>query len=989
MNSMEKIVERQREKLGDAYRLLHEVMPEFFFRTIGDRLGDVLPLLCNLDPSSGIRRAEINAETLLVYFRSPEANPTVTSRRMAVGHLNSAAVHQAVKPLLFDGKPYTLVVEHYIAGTPARSEAHISLEELQAAYRRLFGAGREEELREIHGRINFAAVADLDAERLAQRIRAALDAQNSDTVRAELENWEDDTVRLTVSLAQPVPQPDLFHQLIEAVDLAGFEPRRAYFRELTFHDHDEDFHHQPVMVTTLYLATRTGGKPDAAALARLLEYVRLINYVEMDDLLHRELVRRHHFHIEDANFIRAVGEFVHGQLAFVDRNAYNYDDIFRFLALYPALSARLAAAFRRRFAPGNTSDEPLHLQEFEAETARINSGDPDKDHLVRNVFRAAADFLAHIRKTNFFAPEKSALSFRLDPGFMQFYLQLGNGYAEAFPPERPHGVFFFHRRGAIGYQIRFSEIARGGWRTVIPMRSANELEAFDNYAAAKDELFREVYVLAHTQHLKNKDIYEGGSKMITLLDPVESRTGIKPMLWQAQRCIFQAFLTLINYDENGRLRDQTVTDRLGRREIIEIGPDENMFDPMILWMGEYAAEQGYTLGSGIISGKPGAGINHKEYGVTSFGVHQYLLKTLEELGIDPTRDEFSIKISGGPAGDVAGNELKLLLAGDDAGRPLYPGLRLVAITDGPAVAFDPEGLDREELQRLLFRGALDEFNPKKLRGEGASILYAAPVVRDDEERHELVVRRDGKLEKTTVSRDDFMRLFQQNLTHYADVFIPAGGRPSTIDVPNVPDYFPGNRPSFRAIVEGANSFITPAAREEIQKRGVLIIKDASANKCGVITSSYEILAGLMLSEEEFKEVKPELVREVKEILRSRARREADWLYAHFHSEGMPLTRLTDRLSREINNANDRIFAYLGQHPEMVTDRLLESHLPPLFSDRFADRPARLPAEYRRAIASVELACRMVYALEGGDLGRQLFMLLNDREKEACQPNREE
>lgn len=73
----------------------------------------------------------------------------------------------------------------------------------------------------------------------------------------------------------------------------------------------------------------------------------------------------------------------------------------------------------------------------------------------------------------------------------------------------------------------------------------------------------------------------------------------------------------------------------------------------------------YTLGSGVISGKVDTGINHKHYGVTSFGVFQYLLRTLQYLKINPAHDDFSIKLSGGPYGDVAGNMIKLLNAGNE------------------------------------------------------------------------------------------------------------------------------------------------------------------------------------------------------------------------------------------------------------------------------------------------------------------------------------
>ena len=46
----------------------------------------------------------------------------------------------------------------------------------------------------------------------------------------------------------------------------------------------------------------------------------------------------------------------------------------------------------------------------------------------------------------------------------------------------------------------------------------------DDYVTVANTLFRENFVLAHTQHLKNKDIYEGGSKMVVVLDAPDLQT---------------------------------------------------------------------------------------------------------------------------------------------------------------------------------------------------------------------------------------------------------------------------------------------------------------------------------------------------------------------------------------------------------------------------------------------------------------------------------
>ena len=60
--------------------------------------------------------------------------------------------------------------------------------------------------------------------------------------------------------------------------------------------------------------------------------------------------------------------------------------------------------------------------------------------------------------------------------------------------------------------IRFRDIARGGIRIV---RS----RSLDAYNVNARNLFDENYNLANTQQRKNKDIPEGGSKGVILLDP--------------------------------------------------------------------------------------------------------------------------------------------------------------------------------------------------------------------------------------------------------------------------------------------------------------------------------------------------------------------------------------------------------------------------------------------------------------------------------------
>jgi glutamate dehydrogenase len=176
-----------------------------------------------------------------------------------------------------------------------------------------------------------------------------------------------------------------------------------------------------------------------------------------------------------------------------------------------------------------------------------------------------------------------------------------------------------------------------------------------------------------------------------------------------------------------------------------------------------------------------------------------------------------VKITGGPDGDVAGNMMKILH------RDYGPDkCRIVGVCDGSGAAEDAEGLDMDELLRLFQEvEPIASFNTSKLSSVGTVYDISTP-------------------EGVKLRNDMHNRI-------EADVFVPSGGRPATINESNYKQYLApcGTKGSSPLIVEGANLFTTPAARQLLfDEAGVVIVKDSSANKCGVICSSYEIMVRL-------------------------------------------------------------------------------------------------------------------------------------------------
>ena len=426
-----------------------------------------------------------------------------------------------------------------------------------------------------------------------------------------------------------------------------------------------------------------------------------------------------------------------------------------------------------------------------------------------------------------------------------------------------------------------------------------------------------------------------------------------------QLAVVNAFLDVF-VTEGGVARNPNVVDYYREDEPIELGPDENMHDAMIEAIAQLSKRRGYLLGIGIMSSKA-VGINHKEYAVTSTGVVTFAEITMKELGIDIGCDPFSVKFTGGPNGDVAGNAMNIMLA-------RCPRAEFRLILDGTAAVMDPHGASREELERIMLKQDLDGFDPRALHVGGLMLFRAGSRKDGLRETYRKVVRTEQGLEESRISVDEFSHQYGALVfTVQADLFIPGGGRPETIHGKNWQRFLlPDGTPSSRVIVEGANSFITPEARLQLQKKGVVLMRDASANKCGVISSSYEIIANLLLTEEEFLAHKERYVADVIDILKRRAGDEARLILLRRREQGQLCTEVSDSLSGEINAHYARLFKLFQARPELALAppfrRAILSHLPAILREEpsFRTRIEKLPPKYRSAILAAEIGSSMVY-----------------------------
>jgi len=179
--------------------------------------------------------------------------------------------------------------------------------------------------------------------------------------------------------------------------------------------------------------------------------------------------------------------------------------------------------------------------------------------------------------------------------------------------------------------------------------------------------------------------------------------------------------------------------------------------------------------------------------------------------------------------------------------------------------------------------------------------------------------------------------------------------------------------------------------------GLPIIKDSSANKCGVICSSLEIAASMVLDDHELVELKPTYVPAVLDRLRELARLEASRIVAESRlNPSISLPELSVHLSHSIIRATHAAAIALESLSPDRKERLwplMSEHVPaPLFhkySTRLAEREfsafaatgalsgassfpllsqstpcpvgvVGLPWTYQKSLISASLASRMVY-----------------------------
>jgi len=603
--------------------------------------------------------------------------------------------------------------------------------------------------------------------------------------------------------------------------------------------------------------------------------------------------------------------------------------------------------FEQRFKPGLakriTSEE---LQEKWLEYEKIIASRFMDFSLGYDIFKFMFKIVSCTLKTNFYKPEKRSYAFRFDNDildplvFSQFV----------------YGIFYVNGHYSNGTHLRASDISRGGLRLIRVSKS--------NYDTELDNAVLLNYALGpKAQRLKHKDICESGSKGVVVPYPLYAKFAME---------------SLYDYTEgimDLMLLDESIVDYHGKTEMVFFGPDEGTA-PLMDKIAIRAKERGYTYWRTITTGKS-TGIPHDTYGLLEsgevFGLfdrgEQGVDLQIDGLSVLQTNDmeeiyariggkietsgmttscvmgsfrtlidhynvkeeDLNLMMTGGPDGDLGANEIQC-----------YKG-KICLIIDGGSILFDPDGLDKKELMKIGFRRNSSPrentlaFDDKKLGPQGFKVPLTARNIQLPDGR---IIEDAGLFHRNFLSDTRNRKYIEQaNI----QAFIPCGGFKDTINSGNIKNFIETFK-ELRFIVEGANVFFDDASRRYMANQTeIKQIKDSTANKGGVFSSSVAEVLTAFLLQDDYEETlindittRWALIRDIMNLVDTYSRLEtAVLLRLYDKKKDTPLFDLSEQTSEQIFSLQAKLDERMDQivEDEELIWEVMESYIPPVLIER--------------------------------------------------------
>jgi glutamate dehydrogenase len=710
--------------------------------------------------------------------------------------------------------------------------------------------------------------------------------------------------------------------------------------------------------------------PEMLFAGNAVDFTHMFIFKERDNATDRDILNS----LTGKDHRDAFAARIHGS----NKSTYVFKAILEAVLEHPDLIKFLYALFDRRFNPATKNRiTPEEMNSKSQEFDKIIAQRFLDNWLYYDIFRCMFYMIARLLKTNFYKAEKRSFAFRFDNAvldplvFDQFV----------------YGVFFVNGHYACGTHLRAADIARGGLRLIRVSPT--------NYPTEIDNALLLNYALGpKAQRLKHKDICESGSKGVVVPHAIYAAQGMDALFDYTE-----GIMDLV-------LGDDDIVDYYGRPEMVFFGPDEGTA-PLMDAIADRCQERGYRYWRTITTGKS-IGIPHDTYGLLDNGeifglvgngdagtdlqiegarvaltpdmniIHEKIGGRIIASGMTTTgimgafrtlishygseEEDLNLMMTGGPDGDLGANQIQC-----------YQG-KICLVIDGGSVLFDPAGLDREALMKIAFmRHTSPRANSRGFAGKLSPQGFMVPIDAKNITLPDGTIVEDGALFHRNFLFDPENRRFVEAANIRA--FIPCGGFKDTINRNNVKAFLSVFK-ELQFIVEGANVFFDDAARRAIAATAIKHIKDTTANKGGVFSSSIaEVLTAFLLQEDyeaaliDDIRTRWALIRDILTLVDKYARAETRMLIHIYEADpSMALFELSEKTSEQIfalqricEQQMDAIMA-----DEELVWAALEDYIPAILIQRLGKASILTTLQtdelkpYRNAVISKKLAAMAFY-----------------------------
>jgi len=605
------------------------------------------------------------------------------------------------------------------------------------------------------------------------------------------------------------------------------------------------------------------------------------------------------------------------------QETYTESRVFSALKRNPEIISELYANFSSKHHSQNLNDLKLkssvvHVSKTDEEIQQLIK-EKCANRLDSDIFSLGLLFNQQVVKSNFYKTNKTALAFRLSPRFLT-----------GLYPILPVAVTYLIGSEFRGFHIRFRETGLGQVRII----HSDNYETFSRNASI---LFEENYSRALIQHRRAKDIAEGGSMGTILLSLERQDKG---------NVAFKKYInSLLDLEMDTEDFNQ-------KQDWIFIGPSEKTRGELMEWATLHAKARGHPYWRSFATGKSVrlGGFPQETFVMATVSTRQYVLGIIKKFSLKE-EDCTKVQISGPShrlgASEITGSKDKTL-----------------AIVDESGVIYDPKGLNRTELARLVsIKATVSAYDQTKLSAEGFFV-----DVKDTDK-----TLPDGTM---VYSGRTFTETFHFSKYSSAQFFLPCEGEPNSVNLDNVDQLIDpiSGKCRFQFIIEVVSMFFSDEARVFLEKRGAIFVKDSSSNKGSLISASLEVLVGLALTDEEYSQhmvvssaSRPDFHvafgSDVLKLVEENARLEFECLWREHQNTGVPIIHLSVLIGNKINELKSSIPSSNLWNNHNLRQVVFKLAIPASLLNLIGleTLQKRIPESYMRDLFSAYLASRYVYS----------------------------